>query len=376
MDNVLEDLGDPVPGEGDEDDEPDDLGHRAATVDAAGGVAGIVPGVHGDEGDGEPGAEGGGDDAAYEGDDEDVAVVLGDVDDGLQHQHREGDAWDPRDEADDVEYGEDQKDDSGGIFLGPEVEAGGRDTEDDLQDTGDPDDLLREGAYSPEVGKGNYERDGEDIGAGRLLVCAQLVLRGGERLQEDDRESVKSERVVVGAAVAGDLVSMETQSRDRDEAGACREEEDRGPEIVPFRLRDFEGLVELLLLVGVRRRVVWRRLLIAGVLVVVRLLVILLLVGLLLVGLLLVVLLLIGLLLVVLLLSIGRAAEELVGGTAVGRLLCHCDRRDGQWERVYAIIDAGEDPDPGLLLVVLGGLDATRQGSRGYEKLGHWRQFC
>lgn len=201
-------------------------------------------------------------------------------------------------------------------------------------------------------------------------------MRGGERLQEDDRESVESECVVVGAAVAGDLVSMETQSRDRDEAGACREEEDRGPEIVPFRLRDFEGLVELLLLVGVRRRVVWRRLLIAGVLVVVRLLVILLFVGLLLVGLLLVVLLLIGLLLVVLLLSIGRAAEELVGSTAVGCLLCHCDRRDGQWERVYAIIDAGEDPDPGLLVLVLGGMNATRQGSRGYEKLGHWRQFC
>ena len=178
MDDVLEDLGDPVPGEGDEDDEPDDLGHRAAAVDAAGGVAGIVPGVHGDEGDGEPGAEGGGDDAAYEGDDEDVAVVLGHVDDGLQHQHREGNAWDPRDEADDVEDGEDQKDDSGGIFLGPEIEAGGRDTEDDLQDTGDPDDLLREGAYSPEVGKGDYERDGEDIGAGGVVSLRAIGFEG------------------------------------------------------------------------------------------------------------------------------------------------------------------------------------------------------
>ena len=121
---------------------------------------------------------------------------------------------------------------------------------------------------------------------------------------------------------------METQPRDRDEAGACREEEDGGPEIVPLWLRDVEGLVELLLLVGVRRRVVWRRLLIAGVLVVVRLLVVLLLVGLRLVGLLLVVLLLVGLLLVVLLWSIGRAAKEFVGGTAVC-LLCHCDR--GGW---------------------------------------------
>ncbi|KFY62481.1 hypothetical protein V496_04569 [Pseudogymnoascus sp. VKM F-4515 (FW-2607)] len=174
VDDVLEDLGDPVTRKGDEDDEPDDLGPRAVAVDAARLVAGSVLGVHGDEGDGEPGAECGGDDAADEGDDEDVTVVLGDVDDGLEHQHREGDAWDPRDEADDVEDGEDQEDDAGGVFFGPEVEARRRDAEDDLQDTGDPDDLLREGAHSPEVGKGDYERDGEDVGAGGVVsFCAR-----------------------------------------------------------------------------------------------------------------------------------------------------------------------------------------------------------
>lgn len=135
---------------------------------------------------------------------------------------------------------------------------------------------------------------------------------------------------------------METNTRDRDEAGECREEEDSSPEIVPLRLWDREGLVELLLLVGVRRRVVWRGLLIAGILVVIRLLVILLLVWLLLV-----VLLLVRLLLIRLLLSIGRAAKELVGGTAVGLLLCHCDHRDGQSmgagirDYRYSITDAG-----------------------------------
>jgi hypothetical protein len=139
--------------------------------------------------------------------------------------------------------------------------------------------------------------------------------------------------------VGGCLVSAERQARDDDEAGACREEEDGGPEIVPLWLRDLEGLVELLLLVGVCRRLV-----VAGVLVVVRLLVVLLLVRLLLlllllVRLLLVILLLVGLLLLVVLLlsSIGRAAKELVGGTAVSLLLCHCDRPRWpiSWELSY-----------------------------------------
>ncbi|KFY36336.1 hypothetical protein V494_05100 [Pseudogymnoascus sp. VKM F-4513 (FW-928)] len=87
VDDVLEDLGDPVPRKGDEDDEPDDLGGRAAAVGLARRVAGVPARVHGDQGYGEPGAEGGGDDAADEGDDEDVAVVLGNIDDGLEHQH-------------------------------------------------------------------------------------------------------------------------------------------------------------------------------------------------------------------------------------------------------------------------------------------------
>lgn len=193
--------------------------------------------------------------------------------------------------------------------------------------------------------------------------------------------------------MAGGLVSVERQSRDDDEAGECREEEDRGPEIVPLRLRDLEGLVELLLLVGVGRRVVGRHLVIAGVLVVVRLLVVLLLVGLLLllllvwlllvilllVRLLLVILLLVGLLLLVVLLlsSIGRAAKELVGGTAVSLLLCHCDRP--RWSilslelSIYAtpiLLSIFDKLMPARITLTLGvtGGGGCLGGGRGIEK--------
>jgi hypothetical protein len=68
-----------------------------------------------------------------------VAVVLGDVDDGLQHEDREGNSRDPGHEADYIEDREDQIDDGGTVVVSCEINNCGSDTEDDLQDASNPD---------------------------------------------------------------------------------------------------------------------------------------------------------------------------------------------------------------------------------------------
>jgi len=82
VDDVLEHFGDPIAGKGDEDNQADDFGARAAAgaLCACRVGAGLVFDVDGDEGDGEPGAEGGGEEPADEGDEVNVAEALGNVD--------------------------------------------------------------------------------------------------------------------------------------------------------------------------------------------------------------------------------------------------------------------------------------------------------
>lgn len=134
VDRLADELSDPVACERHEDEQADDfgVGTPAGTLAAGGVVARMVLDVDGRQGDGEPGAKGGGDQAADEGDGEHVAVSLGDIDDGLQHQHGKGDAWDPADEADDVEDGEEEEDDSGRIVVTRKVVERGAETDDDL----------------------------------------------------------------------------------------------------------------------------------------------------------------------------------------------------------------------------------------------------
>jgi len=107
-------------------------------------AAGFVFGVDGDQGDTVPGAKGRGDDAADEADHVDMSVLFGNVDAGLQHQGREGNAGDPGDEADDGEDGEEEENDAAGVVFAVEHVDGRCEAEDDVEDAGDPDELLGE----------------------------------------------------------------------------------------------------------------------------------------------------------------------------------------------------------------------------------------
>ncbi len=123
-----------------------------------------------------------------------MAVVLCDIDDCLQHKDRERDTWDPGDEADDVEDCEDEEDDPRSVLLSPKIKDSSADSEGDLKNTGDPDDLLGELAHEPEVAVGEYESDSQHI-------CKQ-----------DDNHAVKPECLVVLRSIGRHDVSSQTQA--------------------------------------------------------------------------------------------------------------------------------------------------------------------
>jgi len=95
MNNVLDDLRDPVCRESDENNQPNDFGGRTSTRSRACWGGRIVFGIDCDEGYGKPSAKGSSHKAADHRDNEDMAKVFGDVDYDLEHENREGDAWDP-----------------------------------------------------------------------------------------------------------------------------------------------------------------------------------------------------------------------------------------------------------------------------------------
>ena len=86
-----------------------------------------------------------------------MSIVLGDVNCGLEHQHREGYSWNPADKADNVKHREYNKDNSGTILLPHDVYDGSPNAKNNLQYSGNPYDLFRKGSYHPEV----YETDDE-----------------------------------------------------------------------------------------------------------------------------------------------------------------------------------------------------------------------
>lgn len=196
VDGVLEPLGDPVHGEGDEGDEADDAGV------AAGGVVVVADrgregDVDGGEGGGEPGGEGGGDDAAEQADEVDVAVAAADVDARLQHEGGEGDAGDPGVEAEGEEEAEDEEDDAGRVAATVQVVDGGADGPDDVEDARGPDELLGE------VAREGHVADGQREGCGQ------------HHDEEQDCLPVEGEAADDG----GGGVPVERPGRDADEAG-------------------------------------------------------------------------------------------------------------------------------------------------------------
>ena len=158
-------LGYPETGKCHEDHQPDHLTTRAASSSLMTGwvaTVGMIFDVDGRQRDRPPGAKSKRDDTTDQRRGEDPAMMLGHIHDGLQHQHTKGDARDPADETNDVEDRKDQEHDGGRVIMTHEIDNGGADTEDDLQDTGDPNELLGERPRKGEVDIAKDEGRAED----------------------------------------------------------------------------------------------------------------------------------------------------------------------------------------------------------------------
>ena len=159
-------LREPIHGESDERNQANDLAVAAASssIVARRVVARVVVGIDCDKCDGEPSAKSHGDESSDERHEVYMTKLLRDVDRGLQHQNAEGDARDPADEADHVEDAEDQEDNASRPVAARKHVKRRDEAEDDVQDTGDPDKLLGEGARCPHVGVGQDRGHTEDEG--------------------------------------------------------------------------------------------------------------------------------------------------------------------------------------------------------------------
>lgn len=91
-----------------------------------------------------------------------MAELLRHVDRGLQHQNAERDAWDPANEADHVEDAEQQEDDASRPVAARKHIKRRDKTEDDVQNTSDPDQLFGERARSAHVSVGEDRGHAED----------------------------------------------------------------------------------------------------------------------------------------------------------------------------------------------------------------------
>lgn len=90
-----------------------------------------------------------------------MAVVVGDVDGGPQHERTEGYAGDPRDEGEDEEDHEYQEHDASGVVLAVKHIDGSSQAPDDVQDASRPDQLLREGSGEENVAVAEDDGDAE-----------------------------------------------------------------------------------------------------------------------------------------------------------------------------------------------------------------------
>lgn len=163
VDNVLDELGDPVHGEGDEGDETNDSTLAATTVCAVGVIGTRLPTeVNSNKSYGEPGTEDGGDDTSNQADHVHVAEALADVNGGGEHQGGERDSRDPRVKAESQEQAEHHEDDTGNILLLVQVEDGGADSENDVENAGNPNEDLGECASQEQIDEREDEGDRED----------------------------------------------------------------------------------------------------------------------------------------------------------------------------------------------------------------------
>lgn len=182
-----------------------------------------------------------------------MTEALGDVDARLEDEGAEGDAGDPGDEEDNVEDGKDQKDDAAGVVLARQhVDCRGE-AEDDVQDAGDPDELLGEDARERDVDGTEDDGDNEDKGEEDNGVCVQTkaVDVVVDAVAKDALPAAVAACVVSGRSRderrVADSLPSKSDARDGGETGKDGEEENGCPQVIPLWLCNLEGMVKVVL---------------------------------------------------------------------------------------------------------------------------------
>ena len=154
VDCVLQPFGDPVHGEGNENQQANHFAVSAITDTVSAvriGTIGCILNVDGDQCDGVPCAQCSCEQSSDQRYDVGMSVLLRHVDGSLQHKDAERDPGNPADEAENVEDAEQQENNaSRPVSPGQHVDCRNK-TEDDVEYAGDPDELLGELARSPHV---------------------------------------------------------------------------------------------------------------------------------------------------------------------------------------------------------------------------------
>lgn len=213
VDGVLQPFGNPVHCKGDEDHQTDNLGLAAAApISATVGVVGrwLPLGVNSDHGDSEPSTEGSSEETTNQADEVDVAILLADSNAGLEHQGGEWNSRDPGVEGEGEESTKDEENNTGRVVLLVQVEDGGTNGENDVENSSHPDKRLREKARKPYITIGKHRGDTEDNG------------------EEDDGVAVETESVETrtrdAAARVSANIALDGDSRDDGETSKGSEE--------------------------------------------------------------------------------------------------------------------------------------------------------
>lgn len=152
MDCVLQPFGEPIPGKGNEDKQANNLCVAASTLSAGGVVrTGIVTHVDCNKGHGVVGSKGGRDHSSESTHKPHMTMMLGDINGCLEHKSAEGDTGDPRPKCQDREGDENEEDDASAIILPRKHIDGRHQAENDVENAGDPDELLGKQARNGDV---------------------------------------------------------------------------------------------------------------------------------------------------------------------------------------------------------------------------------
>lgn len=201
VNRILEPLGHPVHGEGAENDE---TGHLGIATIALGGTCRIVSArptrVDGHNGNRVPCGQGDGDETADEADEVDVAVLLGDVDRGGEHQDGKGDALPPRKVDEYQENAEQEVQEAAPAAARQHVDTR-HEGKENVENEGHDDELLGPEANEPHVAVSEHEREGEtkdeedqsvgveaEVGVAIVDAVAVGASRGGIAADSDARD--------------------------------------------------------------------------------------------------------------------------------------------------------------------------------------------